>query len=367
MHILIVKMSSLGDILQAFPVLSYIQQNYPNASVDWVVEEPFKELVQAHPFIREVFCVDTKKWRKQVFCKESWKEFLAFRRKIRQKKYNFVFDLQGNIKSGLMTACAKSYLKIGFGSKTVAEIPNVLFTKQRWNPPPHQNIREDYLYLLKSTFSFPSDIPQKAFQLLLTQNEKSTFEAILRSIDHVSEVKIMICPGAHWINKQLSIETWRIFLKCILENLSAQLLFIWGTVAEKTFAQEITKFLPPQKCLLVDKVSLPILQNLMIEMDQVIAMDSLALHLVGTTDTPSYSVFGSSAAHKYRPLGSQHSSFQGECPYQEQFSKRCQFLRSCKTGACVKEIDGKKLFAHFMNNIKFSKKVKDAYRLENST
>jgi heptosyltransferase-1 len=82
-------------------------------------------------------------------------------------------------------------------------------------------------------------------------------------------------------------------------------------------------------------------------MDCVIAMDSAALHLCGTTLTPSFSVFGPSAASIYKPLGSQHTHVQGFCPYKQEFIQRCPLLRTCKTGACIKNLQAEELFQHF--------------------
>jgi heptosyltransferase-1 len=73
MKILLIKTSSLGDIIHAFPTLSFLRQKFPDAKIDWVVEKPFAELVKAHPFVNDVLTVDTKGWRKNLISKETWK------------------------------------------------------------------------------------------------------------------------------------------------------------------------------------------------------------------------------------------------------------------------------------------------------
>jgi heptosyltransferase-1 len=87
----------------------------------------------------------------------------------------------------------------------------------------------------------------------------------------------------------------------------------------------------------------------MSKMDLVVSVDSLALHLAGTTQTPTYSIFGSSLAKKYQPLGLIHESFQGACPYGKKFEKRCSILRTCSTGSCIKDLTFKELTYHFSN------------------
>ena len=103
----------------------------------------------------------------------------------------------------------------------------------------------------------------------------------------------------------------------------------------------------PDRSMVVERYSLPLLQNIMAHMDLVIAMDSLPLHLCGTTHTPSFSVFGPSLAQKYKPVGERHHCVQGECSYGEKFYKRCSQLRTCKTGHCMKALTGKELYKLF--------------------
>src|SRR5689334_22381857 len=115
MKIAIVKTSSLGDIIHAFPVLSYLKKRFPYATIDWIVEKPFSDLVKAHPYISKVITVDTKKWRKHP----SWSEIKQYCHEVRSTTYDIAFDLQGNLKSGLLLSRIRAHSKVGFGWKTV--------------------------------------------------------------------------------------------------------------------------------------------------------------------------------------------------------------------------------------------------------
>lgn len=346
MKILIVKLSSLGDIIHTFPVLEYLKQYDPSAEIDWVVEQPFAELVQAHPAIHRVMGVQTKKWRSQLLKKATWQEANHFRRQLRQTSYDLVLDLQGNVKSGLVTAFAKSAVKVGFGYPSVPEWPNLLVTNRRYNPPPGRNIREDYLFLVQSALGQLTPVEEKGVQLKLSPADQQQLRPILEQCQHMQGLKVMVCPGSNWPNKQLSKETLQSFLQCFSKQFQVNFLFLWGHRAEKALAEELQAFFSSHSSV-IDRLSLPALQNLMSQVDLVVAMDSLPLHLAGTTATPTYSVFGASSAHKYRPTGPWHAAFQGECPYGKQFEKRCDVLRSCKTGACIKQLEGSQLFDHF--------------------
>lgn len=337
MNILIVKASSLGDIIHAFTTLAFLRQRFPEAKIDWVVEKPFAALVAAHPFVNAIHVMSTKAWRKG----RELPSLLSFRKALQSTCYDVVFDLQGNTKSALATFLARSKDKVGFGRNSVPEIPNLLATRSKFDPPPGKNIREDYLHLVRAFFNDQMPFEEPHVALKITQEEQQSIRQILQQGDATPGRSVLVCAGSAWANKQLTPES----LLELLEGLNAceqcRYLFAWGNAAEKAAAEKLAAKLPGS-CL-IPKLSFPALQNLMDAVDLILSMDSLPLHLAGTTRTPTFSFFGPSAADKYRPIGAHHGSYQGACPYGQFFAKRCPVLRTCRTGACIKEAKGEEL------------------------
>ncbi|KIC72609.1 glycosyltransferase family 9 protein [Candidatus Protochlamydia amoebophila] len=345
MKILIVKTSSLGDIIHAFPALQLLRRLYPDAQIDWVVEKSFVELIESHPDLSQAISIPLKEWRKQFWTKRTWQAMAQWIKEFRQVSYQLVFDLQGNSKSGLITKLAKGKRKIGFGRQTVSEWPNLLATKERYNPPMGANIREDYLFLVQKTLD-KQESHQAGVKLNVSFEQEQKIAQILHSPYLKKSLKVMVCPGSNWPNKQLTLDTFEKFLSYLSNQYDACFVFIWGTLQEKKIVGELTaKF--PETSLIVERLALPLLQTLMFKIDLVISVDSLALHLAGTTSTPTYSIFGPSSARKYKPLGLLHEAFQGLCPYGNVFEKRCPILRTCSTGNCIKNIPINTLVEHF--------------------
>jgi len=106
MRILIVKTSSLGDVIHNLPVVSDIRRHFPEALIDWCVEENFAAIPRLHPGVAEVFSVAVRRWRKRPFCRQTWREMAAFRRRLRERRYDLVLDTQGLVKSALLAAQA---------------------------------------------------------------------------------------------------------------------------------------------------------------------------------------------------------------------------------------------------------------------
>lgn len=329
MKVCIVKTSALGDIVQAFPVLNYLHERYPDVVIDWVVESAYQELVVAHPLVRNVWAVDTKRWRKRPLSTQTRRQVRAFRRAAQAEPYDVVFDLQGNLKSGLLLSQIHAKCKVGFAWASVPEWPNLLFTNERWNPPPKQSMRADYISLLQKHFGDNQPFQAQSVALSISEEQASIIAAV------TSERTILVCPGSAWRNKQLPVETLAHFLRHVRQVMDGKLLLAWGAEDERAMAVALHNTFPDHSELL-NRCPLPMLQNVMRRVQLVVAMDSLPLHLAGTAGTASFALFGPSSAQKYNPAGAQHGAFQGTCPYGRTFEKRCPVLRSCQTGACLR-------------------------------
>ena len=344
MRYLIVKTSALGDIVQSFPVVEYIKKRFPDASVDWVVEKRFRSLVETHPLVEHVLCINSKEWKKRWWHFKTWKEIIACIQALRKSKYDAVFDLQGNVKSGVVSFFAKTHKRIGFGWKSAPERLNCCITNYRVDPLPGKNVRQDYLFLVEDFFKETYSQATEELLLKLNAQEKVALDEWLKKVPSNTW---MICPGSNWPNKRLSQESLQSFLDHLHAAHKPQFIFLSGSDQELQEVQKYAAQFPG--ALIADRLSIPLLQHLMTKMALVISVDSFALHLAGTVAVPTFSIFGASLAHKYKPTGEQHFAYQGVCPYGQTFEKRCPILRTCVTGACIRTLDPEVLFTSFQS------------------
>jgi heptosyltransferase I len=344
--ILIIKTSALGDVIQTFPVLEYLRRRYPEARIDWVVEKAAADLLSGHPFLTQAHVIDTKMWRKKWWRRQALAPFLSCVRALRGVEYDLLIDLQGNTKSALFTLLSKSKLKIGFGFHSAAEKPNLLVTHRRYEVSPQEAITERYLSLVKAHFHDEEAFHPRGIALKLTTGEEQRLQKILEEVCVQKGPFWMVAFGSKWKNKQLSEETLQEVLSILSQRHNPYFFFPFGNREEELLAQRLHAQFPERSDLLGD-LTLPLWQNLMTHSDLLLAMDSAALHLCATTQTPSFSFFGPSSAQIYKPVGPQHGFFQGSCPYGYTFERRCAQLRSCTTGACLKEVSASALIASF--------------------
>ena len=120
MRLLLVKTSSLGDVIHNLPVVTDIFRHFPGAKIDWCVEESFAAIPKLHPGVAQVIPVAVRRWRKKLLQSATWREIGAFRRAVQQCDYDLVLDTQGLAKSALIARQARGPLA-GYAADSARE------------------------------------------------------------------------------------------------------------------------------------------------------------------------------------------------------------------------------------------------------
>jgi heptosyltransferase I len=107
--ILIIKPSALGDIVQALPVLTGLRRRWPAAKIDWVVNDTLREILDGHPCLNKTILYPRKRWTSPLRLPEIWR----WARELREERYDIALDLQGLMRSGLMTWATGAPRRIG--------------------------------------------------------------------------------------------------------------------------------------------------------------------------------------------------------------------------------------------------------------
>jgi len=107
MKILLVRVSSLGDVLHNLPMVADLLRHHPQATIDWVVEEGYVSLVRLNPHVRKIIPFALRRWRKGLRNPAVRAEIKAFFRTLREEEYDLVFDTQGLLKTGIIMGAAR--------------------------------------------------------------------------------------------------------------------------------------------------------------------------------------------------------------------------------------------------------------------
>ena len=107
LNILLVRVSSLGDVLHNLPMVADILRRHPDAKIDWVVEEGYVSLVRLNPQVRKIIPFALRRWRKSLGKAETRAQIKAFFKTLREQEYDYVFDTQGLLKTGIIMGAAR--------------------------------------------------------------------------------------------------------------------------------------------------------------------------------------------------------------------------------------------------------------------
>lgn len=234
MRILMVRLSSIGDVVHTLPALSALRRRFPDATIDWLVETRHRDVLLSNPDVSELVEVDTLGWRKRLFSPATWKEIAASVREIRKREYDVVLDLQGTIKSSVAARLAKSDRRVGFAINALKEKPaGVLYSERvSVNGTPRHMI-DRHLRLL-SALEIESD--ERAFPIVVPKEMEQRAVRELESLGLADYV--VLNPGGSWGTKRWDPGKFGTLAAAIADEWRLPSLVIWGP-GEEELAHEI--------------------------------------------------------------------------------------------------------------------------------
>lgn len=151
--VLLVKTSSLGDVIHNLPVVSDLRRRFPEIAIDWVVEEAFAAVPRLHPAVRKVIPVALRRWRKRIFAAATRREWRGFRQALDERHYDIVLDSQGLIKSGLIAWLARGK-RCGFAAEAAREGLAARFYNHSFAIPHNLHAVERNRWLAAAAFDY---------------------------------------------------------------------------------------------------------------------------------------------------------------------------------------------------------------------
>jgi len=267
MQIAIVKLSALGDIIHAMIVLQYIKKMIPEIQIDWFVEEKFVGILENNPHVRTIYPVRLKNNTQHFF-----KEYQKLRFIAKKHNYDFVFDLQGLIKSAIVSRILSKNC-IGFDKKSLREPLASLFYKTTFTVPYEENIIIRNLILTSKVLDFNlSNLEDK---------EPFLFSPQISDLTPI----LLVMVGASWESKIYPKEHF----VTIINALQVKSYIGWGTDAEKKNAQYICDH---TKAHMLPKMNLNELKSVVKNSHLIIGSDSGPTHMAWALNRPSITIFG---------------------------------------------------------------------------
>jgi len=277
LKLLIVKTSSLGDVVHNLPIIHDILSHRQDVEIDWIVEESFADIPKLHPAINRVIPVAIRRWRKNMFSHQTWSEIKALKQQLSQRHYDIVLDTQGLLKSSLLCYLSAGE-KHGYDKDSIREpLASHFYDKTHLvSRAQHAVIRNRALAALTFAYNAPSTAPNYGIAA------KSTSSLVIQ------KPYIMCLHGTSRDSKLWPTEYW-VALGKEFEKKQIKLALPWSSEAEMKRAQHIASML--DNATVLPKLTISELANVISQSEAAIGVDTGLSHLSAALNIPTIAIY----------------------------------------------------------------------------
>ncbi|MEO1766449.1 lipopolysaccharide heptosyltransferase I [Thiobacter aerophilum] len=280
MRVLLVKTSSMGDVIHNLPVVADIRARYPYARIDWLVEEAFADIPRLNPGVERVIPVALRRWRRQLLRPAVWREMAAFRRRVWAHAYDVILDTQGLIKSALLARLAQG-AHVGYCADCAREPLAARFYDRCHSVDAQAHAVVRYRALAAAAFALPADLPLDYGLPRPAQAPSFAPEAPYGVLLTATSRREKLWPEAHWVA-----------LGHALVSRGFGLVLPWGSLAEYERARRIADQLPGT--IPAPRLTLTEAAALLAHARLVVGVDTGLAHLATAVGTPTIGLYGGS-------------------------------------------------------------------------
>lgn len=287
MRVLLVKTSSLGDIIHTFPALTDAIKHNPSLKFDWVTEEAFRQIPLLHPTVDHVFPIALRRWRRKLWHPHTWGQIYSAIQGIRLESYDIILDAQGLMKSSLLSLFAKGK-RYGYAWNGAREPLASIFYHQKfpipWPDPEAPEGADDFTSIRRNrilfarTFGYPTP-------------KTPTDTGLLKQWE-IKEKTILFLPGASRDTKKWPVEYWAQLAR-LMGTFGFTVTIPWSTEEELREARQIR--LVGSHVHILEKMSLGDLANIIRQHKLAVAVDSGLGYLAAAFQIPTFILWGATS------------------------------------------------------------------------
>ena len=315
MRVLVVKMSSLGDVVHTLPAITDAAANCQGVEIDWVVEEAFAPIPTMHPAVSRVIPVAIRRWRRKFY--SAGPEFKGFLRELRAENYDAVIDAQGLLKSAIVSLLARGD-RIGYDWTSAREpLASITYTGKLAMPPGLHAV-EKVRRLFAEALRYEVPRGEADFGLHLAEPAEK-----LR--------QVMLLHGTTWTSKHWPESFW-ITLARMISGAGIEVVVPHGNEAELNRARRIAAAVSGVR--IPDRLSIEELAREMALCLGVVSVDSGPGHLASAVGVPLVGLYGPTDPVLTGLAGSHHRVLAGDhLPCIPCLKRECRFAGKLPPGS----------------------------------
>ena len=315
MNILILKPSSLGDVIQALPLLRLLKLQFPVARIHWWIAADLASLLGGDPDLDGVFLFERQKW----IAPRHWHELFDSVRAMRAERFDWIIDLQGLARSGAFAWLAGGRFTIGLD--TGREGARGFYDEAVPRPSPQTHAVDWYLAVL-ARLGVPAARP------FVWLPERPAVAARVREKWAVNSARwLALVPGARWDNKRWPKEHFAEFVRQVARDQPDVRFAILGGRGDAPLAAAITAAAPARCLDLTGATSLPEMVEWIRLCDLTVTNDTGPMHVAAALGRPVVALFGPTAPWQTGPYGQINEVLRVPLPCAPCLKATCRFER----------------------------------------
>ena len=322
-RIAIIKPSALGDIVHALPVLAALRSTFPEAHIAWVVNKSFEPLLAGHPDLNETIAFDRGIGKRGAL--RAAKYAVSFGRELRRRRFDLVIDLQGLLRSGLMTRATGAAVRVGFAN--AREGSRLAYT-HRVEISGAESMHAVDRYWKVAEFLGAGAGP-KRFHVLVDPEARAWAANELRDLPRPI---VAVAVGAKWVTKR-----WPpAHFAALLRDVPGTCVFL-GSADDTPLSLKAIRGLNGPSRDFTGKTAIPQLAALLSESDIMVGNDTGPLHLAAALGIPCVAPYTCTKIAKHGPYGLFSGALETTVP--------CggSYIKTCPNMICMSELGPAKL------------------------
>ncbi len=333
MKILILKPSSLGDVVQAIPVLRLLKLHWPDSEVFWWIEAALSPLLEDDPDLAGVVRFNRRGWTLPA----NWPEVWHSVRWMRRQSFDLVIDLQCLFRSGIFAWLANGKFLVGLDEPR--EGARGLYDMIARRESFHTHAVDWYLSVLKLL-----NVPVHSNFQWLPERMKVSAE-VKRKWETNSAKWIVIQPGARWVNKRWPVENYLALIRSLAAVWPEVRFAILGSQDDKPFGEALAQA-DSKRCLdLTGKISLPEMVEWIRLSDLMISNDTGPMHVAAALGKPVVAIFGPTEPRRTGPYHQLQNVVRIDLPCAPCMKSYCTYSKPME---CLKGIAPESVFKRAM-------------------
>ena len=302
MKILILKPSSLGDVIHAMPVLRLLRRHHPGSQIFWWIDAGLAPLLEGDPDLSGVLLFQRKRWSKP----RHWPEMFRAIRELRAHRFDLVIDLQSLARSGIFAWLANGKLLVGLDD--AREGANGFYDIIVRRPSYHTHAVDWYL----------SALPPLGVKVEHDFNwlpQRTAVAASVKTKWNLTGARwIALQPGARWMNKRWPVAHFTRFVKLASDAMPDAKFAIFGGNDDATLGEEISRAVPDRCLNLAGKTTLPEMIELLRLCELLVTNDTGPMHVAVALDKPVIGIFGPTEPRRTGPYGQMENTLRHPLP-----------------------------------------------------